>query len=167
MSGAEFILPGERKSHHELKQSVFSVIQQLKGPTTSHGLGKTDVSKPYGYLAIDLKPDTPNDKRLMCLSRPIRHQQESSHISVIQSRRQEEQTVVDPASDPNFRKPGHCQSYPPRDLKTYKRGTLLQIQFSEEPMNVGEMASIMARASCDECGLLFETLSDLQNHVRN
>ena len=29
------------------------------------------------------------------------------------------------------------------------------------------MASIMARASCDECGLLFETLSDLQNHVQN
>ena len=25
----------------------------------------------------------------------------------------------------------------------------------------------MARASCDECGLLFETLSDLQNHVQN
>ena len=45
MSGAEFILPGERKSHHELKQSVFSVIQQPKGPTTSHGLGKTDVSR--------------------------------------------------------------------------------------------------------------------------
>ena len=29
------------------------------------------------------------------------------------------------------------------------------------------MASIMARASCDECGVLFETLSDLQNHVRS
>ena len=29
------------------------------------------------------------------------------------------------------------------------------------------MASIMAGASCDECGLLFETLSDLQNDVRN
>ena len=45
MSGAEFILPGERKSHHELEQSVFSVIQQPKGPATSHGLGKTDVSR--------------------------------------------------------------------------------------------------------------------------
>ena len=27
------------------------------------------------------------------------------------------------------------------------------------------MASIMAHASCDECSVLFETLSDLQNHV--
>ena len=32
----------------------------------------------------------------------------------------EEQTVVDPASDPNFGMPGHCQSYPLTDLKTYK-----------------------------------------------
>ena len=45
MSGAEFILPVERKSHHELEQLVFSVIQQPKGPATSHGLGKTDVSR--------------------------------------------------------------------------------------------------------------------------
>ena len=29
-----------------------------------------------------------------------------------------------------------------------------------------DMASIMARASCDKCGVLFEILSDLQNHVR-
>ena len=34
-------------------------------------------------------------------------------------------------------------------------------------MNVEDMASILARASCDECGVLFETLSDLQNHVRS
>ena len=33
-------------------------------------------------------------------------------------------------------------------------------------MNAENMASIMACASCDECGVLFETLSDLQNHVR-
>ena len=34
-------------------------------------------------------------------------------------------------------------------------------------MNAEDMASIMARASCDECGVLFETLSDLQNHVQS
>ena len=36
-----------------------------------------------------------------------------------------------------------------------------------ESMIVGNMASIMAHASCDECGVLFETLSGLQNHVRS
>ena len=34
-------------------------------------------------------------------------------------------------------------------------------------MNVENMASIMARTSCDECGVLIKTLSDLQNHVRS
>ena len=54
------------------------------------------------------------------------------------------------------------------ELKTYNRGVLpLNFQFSKEPMNVVDMASIMACASCDECGVLFETLSDLQNHIRS
>ena len=45
MSGAKFILPGERKAHHELKQSVFSGIQQSTEPATNHGLSKTDVPR--------------------------------------------------------------------------------------------------------------------------
>ena len=54
------------------------------------------------------------------------------------------------------------------DLKTYNRDAPpLFFQSSKEPMNAEDMASIMARASCDECGVLFETLSDLQNHVRS
>ena len=131
---------------------------------------KMATSKPYGYLAIDLKPDTPNDKRLwpnvfeQTSKAPTAEQPYYSE----QKTSPEEQTVEDLASDPNFRKPGHCQSYPLTDLKTYKRVTPpLPFQFSKEPINVEDMASIMARASCDECGLLFETLSDLQNHVRN
>ena len=83
MSGEKFILQEKRKSHYELEQSVFSVVQQPTGPATYHGLSKTDVprtdvprsekflssyrmatSKPFGYLFIDLKPDTPNDKHL-------------------------------------------------------------------------------------------------------
>ena len=43
MSGAKFILSGERKSHHEREQSVFSGIQQSTGPATNHCLSKTDV----------------------------------------------------------------------------------------------------------------------------
>ena len=129
---------------------------------------KMVTSKPYRYLAIDLKPDTPNDKHLWpkVLSRPIRHQQQSSHISIIQSRRQaQKKNSSRPKKLSKFQK---ARTYPLIDLKTYKRGTPpLQFQFSKEPMNVEDMAFIMACASCDECGLLYETLSDLQNHVRN
>ena len=74
--------------------------------------------------------------------------------------------MVDPRSHLNFRNPE--PPHPLADLKTYNRGvTPLHFQFSKEPMNVEDMASIMACASCDECGVLFETLSDLQNHVRS
>ena len=37
MSGAKFILPGEN--------SQYLVLLQQKGPTTNHGLGKTDVPR--------------------------------------------------------------------------------------------------------------------------
>ena len=73
----------------------------------------------------------------------------------------EEQTVIDPRSHFIFRNPEHCQPHP-LTYKTYKRDVPpLHFQFSTEPMNAEDMASIMARASCDECGVLFETLSDI------
>ena len=125
-------------------------------------------SKAFGYLLIDLKPDTPNDKRLW----PNVFQQTNKAPTTEkpyfyyseQKASPEEQT--DPRSHLNFRNPE--QLHPVVDVKTYKRGAPpLYVQFSREPMNAEDMASIMARASCDECGVLFETLLDLQNHVRS
>ena len=56
----------------------------------------------------------------------------------------EEQT--EPRSHLNVRNPEHCQSH----HLTYKKGAPpLHFQFSIEPMNVEDMASIMACASCD------------------
>ena len=86
-------------------------------------------SKPYGYL------DTPNNKRLW----PNVFEQTNKAPTVEQpyfyyseqKTSPEEKTVVDPASDPNFKKPGHCQSYPPlTDLKTYKIEVHLHYNFS-------------------------------------
>ena len=89
----------------------------------------------------------------MCFSRLISYQQQNSHISII------------PRIHLNFGNPE--PSHPRVDLKTYNRGVPPpHFQFSKEPLNVEDMAPIMACASCDECGVLFETLSDLQNHVR-
>ena len=129
-------------------------------------------SKPFDYLLIDLKPDTPNDKRLwpnvfeQTSKVPTAEQPYFYYSEQKAGGRSEEQTVVDPRSHLNFRNPE--PPHPLADLKTYNRGVPpLNFQFSKEPMNVEDMASIMARASCDECGVLFETLSDLQNHVRS
>ena len=81
---------------------------------------KMATSKPYGYLAIDLKPDTPNDKRLWpnVFEQTNKAPTGEQPYYAEQKTSPEEQTVVDPASDPYFRKPGHCQSYPLKDLKT-------------------------------------------------
>ena len=106
---------------------------------------KMAISKPYGYLAIDLKPDTPNDKRLWPnvfeqTNRAPTVEQPYFYYSQ-QKPSPEEQTVVDPRSHLNFRNPEHCQPHPLTDLKTNKRGTPpLHFQFSKEPINVEDMA---------------------------
>ena len=127
-------------------------------------------SKPFGYLLIDLKPDTPNDKHLwpnvfeQISKVPTTEQPYFYYSEQKAGGSPKEQT--DPRSQLNFRNPE--QPHPLTDLKTYNRGVPpLYFQFSKEPMNAEDMASIIARASCNECGVLFETLSDLQNHVRS
>ena len=45
--------------------------------------------------------------------------------------------------------------------------TRVRVPVEMHVFHISSMASIMARASCDECGVLLETLSDLQNHVRS
>ena len=125
-------------------------------------------SKPFDYILIDLKPDTSNDKRLwpnvFQQTNKLPTAEQPYFYYLEQKASPEEQT--DPRSHLNFRNPE--QPHPLADLKTYNRGVPpLHFQFSKEPMNVEDMASIMALASCDECGVLFETLSDLQNHVHN
>ena len=106
---------------------------------------KMAISKPYGYLAIDLKPDTPNDKRLWPnvfeqTNRAPTVEQPYFYYSQ-QKPSPEEQTVVDPRSHLNFRNPEHCQPHPLTDLNTNKRGTPpLHFQFSKEPINVEDMA---------------------------
>ena len=103
----------------------------------------------------------------MCLSRPISYQQQKPYFYYSEQKAggsPEEQTVINTRSRLNFRNPELSQLYP---LKTYKRGApALHFQFSKEPMNVEDMASRNG-ASFEECGVLYETLSDLQNHVRN
>ena len=125
---------------------------------------RTATSKPFGYLLIDLKPDTLNDKRLwpnvfqQTNKLPTAEQPYFYYSEQKAGGSSEEQT--EPRSHLNFRNPE--PAHPLVDLKTYNRGVPPpHFQFSKEPLNVEDMASIMARASCDECGVLFETLSYL------
>ena len=121
---------------------------------------------------IDLKPDTLNDKPLwpnvfqQTNKIPTAEQPYFYYSEQKAGGSSEEQTEL--RSHLNFRNPENYQPHPLVDLKTYNRGVPPpHFQFSRESLNVEDMASIMARASCDECGVLFETLSNLQNHVHH
>ena len=120
--------------------------------------------KPYGYLAIDLKPATPNDKRLW----PNVFEQTNKAPTAEQSyfyyseqkTKSRRKNSGRPPNDPSFRNPEHCRPHLLTDLKTNKRGAPpLHFQFSKEPMKVDDMTSVMVCASFIECGLLFEILS--------
>ena len=155
-------------------QQQITVLERQMYPGQSEKFLNTyrmATSKPFGYLLIDLKPDTLNDNRLwlnvfqQTNKLPTAEQPYFYYSEQKAGGSSEEQT--EPRSHLNFRNPENYQPHPLVDLKTYNRGVPPpHFQFSKEPLNVEDMASIMARASCDECGVLFETLSDLQNHVR-
>ena len=89
----------------------------MKGFLSTHRMA---TFRPFGYLAVDLKRDTPNDKRLwpdvfeQTNVVPTAKQPYFYYSEKKTSGCPEEQTVVEPypASDLNFSKPGHCQSYP-------------------------------------------------------
>ena len=155
-------------------------------------------SKPFGYLLIDLKPDTPNDKRLW----PNVFKQKNWHalpkggneqpyFHYLEQNRDEEQENWTPFKSTGIQhelktehktRPGEscrdCFTMVHEDAKTdqefhyprYKEDVLMLPSQSSEKnpcVNNYSMASnIVARASCDECGVLFETISDLQRHVR-
>ena len=116
--------------------------------------------KSFGYLLIDLKPDTPNDKRLwldvfeQTNKVPTAEQPYFYYSEQKAGASPEEQTVVNPRSRLNFRNLELCQPHPLADLKKKRGAPALHFQFSKEPMNVEDMASRIARASRDECGVL-------------
>ena len=81
-------------------------------------------SKPFGYLLIDLKPDTPNDKRLwpnvfqQTNKLPTAEQPHFYHLEQKAGGSSDKQTEIEPRSHLNFRNPEHCQPHPLADLKT-------------------------------------------------
>ena len=100
-------------------------------------------SKPFGYLLMDVKPDTLNDKCLwpnvfqQTNKLPTAEQPYFYYSEQKASGSSEEQTEVDLRSHLNFRNPENCQPHILADLKTYNRGVPpLHFQFSKELMNV-------------------------------
>ena len=101
-----------------LEQPVCSVIQQPKGPTTSHGLGKT------------VYPVFEQTNKVPTAEQPCFYYSE-------QKTSPEEQTVVDPRSHLKFRNPEHSQPHPLTDLKQIKEVHLHYISFQKRSHECG------------------------------
>ena len=91
---------------------------------------KEAISKPYGYLLIDLEPTTPDCLRLRAnvLKKTIKE----NHLPY------EAHLHIDSHSDQTCQQELHQQSLIQKDIEMH---------------------------SCDNCGLLFENIHDLQRHI--
>lgn len=98
---------------------------------------------PYGYLLVDLKPFTPNDKRLKCIDQfeamPI-NQSGSHHVTP-------QETIKEDILP---------------DL--HHSSTGLQSVHIDNSDNTEKMEKANA---CDDCGRLFDSIHDVQRHVKN
>ena len=167
------------------QQQVMALARQLYPGHSEHFLStyRAATSKPFGYLLIDLKPDSPNDKRLWpnVFKQTNRHEipkgggNEQPYFYYLE---QNMGIQLELKPEQKIRPGESCRDcFTMIDAKTdqdlhyprYKEDVwMLPSQSSEKHpcVNNNNMASnIVARASCDECGVLFETISDLQRHV--
>lgn len=138
-----------------------TLARQMYPGKTQHFMRNFEeaVSKPYGYLLVDLKPTTPESMRLRCNvlcdkweSKRDRHVADSNHSAdtIGMKRSPSEELPVDLAR-------------PIKDEQSINNihstdSTATEQTYPEELPD--EMPS------CDDCGVMFENMHDLQRHVK-
>lgn len=141
--------PTQRRNCHYLilfnnpvdKQSVMTLARQMyPGETDKFMKMFVKATKnPYGYLLLDLKPFTPENKRLKCIDRCIdQPTNQSDHVTQ--------------------QKPSKEDVLPDR----HHSSTGLQSVHIDNNDNNMDKAN-----ACDDCGLLFDSIHDVQRHVKN
>ena len=126
------------------KQQIMTLGRQMYPENSNHLMKhfKEATSKPYGYLLIDLKPFTPENKRLHC-----------NNFDYLQS-------VTDSPM-----KMEHSPHTPQGNMDhslPFKKDPLHQSRMDLEPIKT---CSNKAHHSCEHCGLLFETMIKMNRHM--
>ena len=140
--------PTQRRNCHYLvlfnnpvdKQQVMTLARQMYPDKVQHLLRhfKEAISKPYGYLLIDLKTNTPEHLRLrMDVLAPIIPSKEGGQFHSLED---------NPSSRPNLN-------------PSVTAHTVEQTE-SQTPLDPEGMSS------CDDCGLIFENMHDLQRCIK-
>ncbi|KAL4230598.1 hypothetical protein ACF0H5_010975 [Mactra antiquata] len=104
---------------------------------------------PYGYLFIDLKPFTQNDQRLECIRRSNQTLDYSGHMTPQETTK--EGVLPEVNHSAVGVQTGHIEER--ENSQDYLGNN------SEEIMDKGQ--------ACDDCGQLFDTVHDVQRHVKN
>ena len=155
------------KNPRDIQQ--FSILaRQMYGTNWKKFLDvyKEAVGKPYGHLLIDLKQDTPESKRLvqnifagqLFEKRDYKKEQSNfiPHSCFDHQTENMERNMTEFHQQPSrgyYYEPVYSTGYAPRTREIY---TTTQ----EIPDHIKTLPS------CNECGVLFSTLYDLQKHVR-
>ena len=146
----------------------FSILaRQMYGTNSKAFLDvyKAAVSKPYGHLLIDLKQDTPESKRLVQnifggqLSEKGDYKTEPSNF-ILHSRLDNQTVNMERNMTEHHQQPSRGYYYESVYSTSYApRAREMHTTRQEIPDHIKTLPS------CNECGVLFSTLYDLQKHV--
>jgi len=146
--------PTQRRNCHYIalfnipinKQQIMTLARQMYPDNTQYFMDKfkEDTAKPFGYLLVDLKPTTPEHLRLRydIIDQTPRIRSVSENSCGLYSINVERSIKDDQVADES-----HFIDDTPSE-QTYSE------ELSEE------------MPSCDDCGLMFETMHDLQRHIK-
>lgn len=129
------------------KQQIMTLSRQMYPENSQHLLRhfKEATSKPYGYLLVDLKPTTPEHLRVRTDIMNSIKRKSSEEISHIRENR------------PNI------QTYE-KSVRPLAENHQLSQTTTAQPHN-NEIKS-EDKPSCDDCGIVFENMHDLQRHIK-
>lgn len=125
------------------KQPIATLARQMYPGKANHFLNifQKATNNPYGYLFVDLKPNTKENLRLrgnvFTLSRDS----------------------VDPDTD-------DVTPVATNDIKGLQVTKYSQFQSELQPVNTPEFQFLDDMPSCDDCGLVFDNIHDVQRHIK-
>lgn len=126
------------------KQQILTLSRQMyPGNLLRHF--KEATSKPYEYLLIDLKPTTPEHLRMCTNIMNTIKPKSTERLNHFRESRPNTQTCEEAVHQPKRK------SKPSRTTTAWLHN--IQIESEEMP-------------PCDDCGLVFENVHDLQRHVK-
>lgn len=147
--------PTQRRNCHYMvlfnnpvdKQQIMTLSRQMYPENSQHLLRhfKEATSKPYGYLLVDLKPTTPEHLRMRTDIMNSIKPKSSEEISHFRENRHNIQTY-EKSVRPLAENPQLCQT-------TIAQPHNNEIESEDMP-------------SCDDCGIVFENMHDLQRHIK-